>query len=161
MGASAGAHLAAIALLSPTFGTPPVAGFVGIYGVYVLVAHWQADSWRNAPGGGDKTEAMIGCTPFDDPQRYHDASPRQQITYAAAMPALLIWRDADREVLPEQSAAFGRALIQARFAVRQVEVPGAGHLWFSEDGPDVAGSHSARIAPDLLRFLASTLGARA
>jgi acetyl esterase/lipase len=159
LGVSAGAHLAATALLSPAFQTPPVKGFVGIYGVYDLLAHWQADTWRNAAEGTDKTVAMIGCTPFHDPLRYHAASPLRQITYDAALPVLLVWGDADREVSPEQSTAFGRALIQARFPVRQVEVPGAGHMWFSEEGPEAPGSHSARIAPDLLRFLTTTLGA--
>lgn len=161
LGVSAGAHLSALALLSRAIETPPVAGFVGIYGVYDLMAHWQADTWRNAAPGTDKTEAMIGCAPFDDPARYHHASPLRQITYEAALPVLLIWGAADREVLPDQSAAFARALTQARFPVRTVEVPGAGHMWFSEEGPQAEGSHSARIAPDLLRFLSSTLGARA
>lgn len=162
LGVSAGAHLSALALLSRGIETPEVAGFVGVYGVYDLMAHWQADTWRNAAPGTDKTEAMIGCSPFEDPARYHDASPLRQITYGAALPVLLVWGAADREVLPdEQSASFARALTQARFPVRTLEVPGAGHLWFSEDGPEAEGSHSARIAPDILRFLSSTLGARA
>ena len=157
LGVSAGAHLSSLALLSPAFDTPPVAGFVGAYGVYDLMAHWQADTWRNAAPGTDKTEAMIGGTPFDDPARYHAASPLRQITYDAALPVLLTWGAADREVLPAQSEGFARALTQARFPVRTIEVPGVGHMWFSEDGPEVAGSASARIAPDLHRFLTSTL----
>lgn len=161
LGVSAGAHLSALALLSRAVETPPVAGFVGIYGVYDLMAHWQADAWRNAPEGADKTVAMIGCTPFDDPRRYHQASPLRQITYGAALPVLLVWGNADRDVLPEQSAAFARALTQARFPVRQIELPDAGHLWFSEDDPEAEGSYSARIAPTLLRFLSSSLGAGA
>ena len=161
LGVSAGAHLSALAVLSRAVETPPVAGFIGIYGVYDLMAHWQVDTWRNSPDGADKTVAMIGCTPFDDPLRYHQASPLRQITYVGALPVLLVWGLADREVLPEQSSAFSRALTQARFPVRQIELPDAGHMWFSEDGPDVDGSHSARIAPALLRFLTSTLGAAA
>lgn len=161
LGVSAGAHLGALALLSRDIATPPVAGFAGIYGVYDLMAHWQADLWRNAADGQDKTQAMIGCTPFDDPLRYHQASPLRQITYGAAMPVLLVWGLADRDVLPDQSAAFARALTQARFPVRQIELPDAGHMWFSEEGPEVEGSHSARIAPALLRFLQSVPGTRA
>lgn len=158
LGVSAGAHLASLALLSRNIPTPPVTGFAGIYGVYDLMAHWQADLWRHAAPGTDKTEAMIGATPFHDPQRFHDASPLRQITYEGAMPVLLVWGRADREVMPRQSEEFARALTQARFPVRCVELPDAGHLWFSEEGPESAGSHSARIAPDLLRFLKSILG---
>lgn len=154
VGVSAGAHLSALAILSDQFALPPVRAFVGVYGVYDLMAHWQADVWRNAAPGHNKTEAMLGCTPFDDPLLFHRASPLRQITYDKALPALLIWGQADREVMPDaQSAAFARALVQARFPVRTLELPDAGHLWFSEEGPESGGSHSARVAPDLLRFV--------
>lgn len=158
LGVSAGAHLAALALLSRDVPTPPVAGFAGIYGVYDLMSHWQADLWRNAAPGTDKTEAMLGAAPFDDPQRFHDASPLRQITFGAAMPVLLVWGGADTEVSPRQSEDFAQALTQARFPVRSMKLPDAGHMWFSEDGPEVVGSHSARTAPHLLRFLTSVLG---
>lgn len=158
LGASAGAHLAALALLSRNVQTPPVAGFAGIYGVYDLLSHWQADLWRNAPPGTDKTHAMLGKSPFEDPQLVHDASPLRQITYAAAMPVLLVWGGSDTEVLPRQSEDFARALTQARFPVRSLTLPDAGHIWFSEEGPEIPGSHSARTAPHLLRFLTTILG---
>ncbi|TNH14115.1 alpha/beta hydrolase [Halomonas sp. BL6] len=159
LGVSAGAHLSSLALLSNAFETPNVAGFIGVYGVYDLMVHWQADLWRNAAPGADKTVAMLGATPFDDPQLYHSASPLRQITYDKAFPTLLIWGQLDREVLPEyQSAAFSRALQQAHFPVRNVELPDAGHLWFSEDGPEVPGSHSSRVAPDIFRFIKRQIG---
>lgn len=154
LGVSAGAHLSALAILSDDFAAPPVTAFIGIYGVYDLMAHWQADVWRNAAPRQDKTEAMMGCTPFDDPQLFHSASPLRQITYSKSLPVLLIWGGSDREVLPEeQSEEFSRALVQARFPVRTVELRDAGHLWFSEAGPEVDGSHSARVAPDILSFV--------
>lgn len=152
LGVSAGAHLGALALLSDAFETPPVCGFAGIYGVYDLMAHWQHDLAAHGRPGEDLTERMIGCTPFGDPQRFHDASPLRQITYAKSMPVFLSWGHADREVSPQQSAAFATALQQAGYAVRCREFDDAGHFWFSEEDPLTSGNTAAKIAPDLTLF---------
>lgn len=159
LGVSAGAHLTALALLSDAFETPPVRCFAGIYGVYDLMAHWQGDLAVHARPGEDLTERMIGCTPYDDPQRFHDASPLRQITYAKAMPVFLSWGHNDREVSPTQSAAFAIALRQAGFPVRCREFDEAGHFWFSEEDPELAGSVSARLAPELASFFKRSLAA--
>ena len=159
LGVSAGAHLGALVTLSGAFRVPAPRALVGIYGVYDLMSHWQADLPRNSGPGTDKTERMIGCTPFDDPQRFHDGSPLRQITYERALPTFLAWGHRDQDVAPEQSAAFARALRQARYPVTVVELTDAAHLWFSEQDPDVAGGHSARIAPALVDFLARSLAA--
>lgn len=152
LGASAGAHLTALALLSDAFETPAVVGFAGIYGVYDLMAHWQSDLSAHARTEPDLTERMIGCTPYDDPQRFHDASPLRQITYGRAIPVFLSWGHLDRDVRPDQSAAFAVALRQAGYAVRCREFAEAGHFWFSEEDPAVAGTTSAQVAPDLVQF---------
>ncbi|MDQ0458152.1 alpha/beta hydrolase [Rhizobium paknamense] len=159
LGVSAGAHLGALASLSPAFNCPVPKAFAGIYGVYDLLAHWQADRAVNSVTAMDKTECLLGVKPFANPLIYHQASPLRQITYDRAMPVFLCWGHVDREVAPEQSAAFAVALRQAGYPVTAVELPDAAHLWFSEEAPDAPGSFSARIAPALLRFFRRVLTA--
>lgn len=157
LGVSAGAHLTALALLSDAFDTPQVLCFAGIYGVYDLMAHWQHDLVVHARPSDDLTARMIGCTPYEDPQRYHDASPLRQITYKAAMPVFLSWGHLDREVCPSQSADFAAALRQAGFPVRCREFDDAGHFWFSEDSLNAPVTAAARLAPDLTQFFRRAL----
>lgn len=157
LGISAGAHLGALAVLRPSDAMPKIRAFAGIYGVYDLMAHWQADAACNSGRGTDKTEAMLGCAPFADPQRYHDASPLRQITYERALPVFLCWGHLDRDIAPSQSANFAHALKQAGYPVTCVEFSEAPHLWFSEERPDEAGSFSARLAPSLVRFFKRVL----
>lgn len=157
-GASAGGHLAALAALSDRPDLPPLpklSALVGAYGVYDLFRHWQDGRADNPALGEDITESMLGTTPFEDPQRYFDASPLFQVRYAKnALKTLLIWGEDDRDVLPEtQSKAFVLALRQARFFVRTIPVPGAGHFWFSEEPLDDPRSRTAQIAPAIVRFL--------
>ena len=153
LGVSAGAHLAALVALSDRFTAPAPRGLIAVSGVYDLMVQWQHDLALNSPPGEDKIERMIGCTPFNDPQVYHDASPLRQITYAKAMPVMLAWGHLDRDIPPDQSVRFAQALRQARFPVRTFEFPDAAHHWLAEQEFTDVGSHCARLAPDLLRFL--------
>ncbi len=157
LGASAGAHLGALVSLSSEFECPKPKVFAGIYGVYDLFAHWQTDRDANSVTATDKTEAMLGVTPFADPLLYHRASPLRQITYDRQMPVLLCWGHLDRDVAPEQSATFARALRQAGYPVTAIELPDAPHIWFSEESPDAENGFSARIAPALVRFFKRNL----
>ena len=157
LGVSAGAHLGALVTLNDALGAPRVRAFAGIYGVYDLVAHWQADAALKAAPGTDKTERMMGSTPSDAPSLYRDASPIRHITSERALPVYLAWGHLDRDVSPAQSTAFARALRQAGYAVTVTELPAAGHLWFSQEDPNDPGTHSARVAPELLRFLRDAL----
>jgi acetyl esterase/lipase len=159
LGVSAGGHLGALVSLSAAFNCPQPKAFAGIYGVYDLMAHWQADQAVNSVTAPDKTEIMLGKRPFSDPLLYHMASPLRQITETRSMPVFLCWGHVDRDVSPQQSSTFADALRQAGYPVTALEFPDAGHLWFSEDGPDVAGSHSARLAPSLLRFFERSIKA--
>jgi acetyl esterase/lipase len=161
LGVSAGGHLGALVSLSDEFDCPQPKVFAGIYGVYDLLAHWQADRDSNSVTAFDKTERMLGAKPFADPQLYHRASPLRQITYERSMPVFLCWGHLDRDVAPEQSAGFARALRQAGYPVTAVELPDAPHLWFSEETPEAPGSFSARVAPALIRFLKRNLAAPA
>lgn len=153
LGASAGAHLAALAALTHDRSLN-FRALIGVYGVYDLFAHWQADLDKNPEPGQDHTVRMLGATPYDDPQLYFDASPIRHVSYARnALKTLLIWGADDVDVLPVQSESFARALRQARFFVRTQSVPGAGHFWFSDQPIDSPHSHSGKVAPSLVDFL--------
>jgi acetyl esterase/lipase len=159
LGASAGAHLTSLAALAqgePWLDGPtvPFKALVVCYGVYDLVAHWQADLDKNPEPGQDHTVRMLGATPYDDQQLYFDASPIRHVAYARnALKTLVIWGADDGDVLPYQSESFVRALRQARFFVRAVAVPGAGHFWFSEEPIDALGSATGKVAPGVVAFL--------
>ncbi|ABQ67803.1 Dipeptidyl aminopeptidase/acylaminoacyl-peptidase-like protein [Rhizorhabdus wittichii RW1] len=170
-GASAGAHLAALAALAPEhrafeaskslngFGSiaAHVKVLVGAYGIYDLFRHWQDDLALNPPPDGNVVRNLLGCDPFDNQQRYVDASPLRQISYAAnKVSALIAWGGDDEFVNPAQSEIFVRALQQARFNVRTHKAVGASHFWVNHALSDPLG-HSARFAPVLAEFLDSFL----
>ena len=160
LGASAGAHLAALVALSDRFATPPLKALIGVYGVYDLVSHWHESK---DPGAADENlaERMMGCTPEDNQERYLDASPVRHVTQARnRLPTLLVWGDADQVVLPAQSESFAVALRQAQFPLRTQVVPGAGHFWFSEQPLTEPNGHTARVAPLLTRFAHQHLRAK-
>jgi acetyl esterase/lipase len=158
LGASAGAHLSALAAL--TGEARGVEVLVLAYGVYDLFDHWDADRWRYSGPGSDLTERMLGATPHEDPERYFAASPRLQATSARAsrLKAMLLWGDADDVVLPRQSEGFARTLEQAGAVVRTEAVAGAGHFWFSSEPPTEPGGRTAAVAPRIVRFLKQHLG---
>lgn len=158
LGASAGAHLSALAAL--TGEARGVEVLVLAYGVYDLFDHWDADRWRYSGPGSDLTERMLGASPHEDPERYFAASPRLQVTAARAsgLKAMLVWGDADDVVLPRQSEAFARTLEQAGAVVRTEVVQGAGHFWFSSEPPEDPASRTAALAPRIVRFLKQHLG---
>jgi acetyl esterase/lipase len=162
LGASAGAHLGSLAVLSGTLFDSPdfpavaprVKAMVLVYGVYDLFAHWQACRAENAAPGWDFTERFMGCAPYDDPWLYAQASPLRHVSYAGNGAAtLVVWGTADAMVAPAQSEAFAQALQQARFTVRTCPVIGATHYWFSEDPIDEPGGFTAFVAPRIARFL--------
>ncbi|KPF80719.1 hypothetical protein IP70_25095 [alpha proteobacterium AAP38] len=163
LGASAGAHLASLVALAgdrvPVRAEgdgplPSLRALVGIYGVYDLFSHWQADLAGNAGPGKDAAARMLGADPYDDPDLYAAASPLRQVRRMGnALPVLLAWGTHDTDVLPGQSEGMLTALRQAGFPVRGRPVLGATHYWFSEQDPTEEGSFSAQLAPDLLRFL--------
>jgi acetyl esterase/lipase len=171
IGSSAGAHLAAMTALAgakPLFAqgygddkhagvTPAPKVLVGVYGVYDLFSHWQADAWRNAADNEDFTERFLGGAPYADQQRYFDASPIRHVAYGIPFKTLLIWGDEDPEVLPAQSKGMLTALTQARAFVRAMPVQGAGHFWFSEDAIADPRGFNSFVAPRLLRFLKAHL----
>lgn len=163
VGDSAGAHLAALVALAgetPLFadaggGAPDtrVKAVVGVYGVYDLVQQWNHDlvSRPDDP----ICEKFIGVAPTQNRRRYFDASPLSYATTENNATAFLLSRGLEDDIVDHrlQSQAFLTALKQARFFVRSVAMPGAGHFWMS-DPLDETGSIPGDLAPRLFRFLA-------
>jgi acetyl esterase/lipase len=169
-GASAGAHLAALAALggrSPIFaGSYPgdphagvdtaVKALIGVYGVYDLAAMWEA--YRVASPLDNNIENFLGAAPPDNRQLYFDASPISYATTANNNIAVLLAFGTEDDLVDRKphSEAFLKALKQAGFFARSCVVQGAGHYWLS-DPLDETGSYSGFFAPRLVRFLAEKL----
>jgi acetyl esterase/lipase len=169
-GASAGAHLGALAALGgrakifargypgdPHAGVDTtVKAFVGVYGVYDLVAMWEM--YRLASPLDNNIENFLGGAPPDDRQLYFDAAPISYATYANNKTAVLLACGTEDDLVDRKphSEAFLKALKQAGFFARSCVVQGAGHYWLS-DPLDETGSYTGFFAPRLLRFLAERL----
>ena len=170
MGDSAGGHLAALVALAgdhPTFaGAYPgdahaklstkVKVAVGVYGVYDLLAQWNYDL---GPRLRDPiVEKFLGAAPMENRRVYFDASPASYVTTDNNATAFLLSWGLEDDIVDRagQSEAFLRLLKQARFFVRTVAIPGAGHFWMS-DPIEEPGSFTAHLAPRLMRFLAEKL----
>ena len=93
LGASAGAHLAALAALSGKkfLGAYPhdpfaatdtsVKVLVGVYGVYDLYAMWCSLQVQDGRNSDNKVEKFVGAPPMANRQIYFDASPVSYATY--------------------------------------------------------------------------------
>ena len=170
IGASAGAHLAALAALSGKkfLGAYPhdpfaaadtsVKTLVGVYGVYDMHAMWCSLQVQDGRNSDNKVEKFIGAPPMADRQTYFDASPVSYATYANnAIGVLLATGTEDDLVDPKtQTETFQLALKQAGFFVRPCIVSGAPHYWMN-DPIEEPGSLSGFLAPRLMRFLAERL----
>jgi acetyl esterase/lipase len=170
LGASAGAHLAALAALAGkkfTGGYPQdpfaavstaVKTLVGVYGVYDLAAMWTSLQVQDGRNSDNKVEKLMGAPPMADRQLYFDASPISYATYDNnGIGVLLATGTNDDLVDPKsQTEPFQLALKQAGFFVRPCIVPGAPHYWMN-DPIDEPGSLSGFLAPRLMRFLAEKL----
>jgi acetyl esterase/lipase len=170
LGASAGAHLAALAALSGKkfIGAYPqdsfaaidtsVKALVGVYGVYDPYAMWCSLQVQDGRNSDNKVEKFIGAPPMADRQAYFDASPISYATYTNnTIGVLLATGTNDDLVDPKtQTEPFQLALKQAGFFVRPCIVPGAPHYWMN-DPIEEPGSLSGFLAPRLLRFLAERL----
>ncbi len=170
IGASAGAHLAALAALrgrSPIFadGYPgdahaavesTVKALIGVYGVYDLAAMWEA--YRVASPLDNNIENFLGAALPENRQLYFDASPISYATYANNKTAVLLAYGTEDDLVDRRphSEAFLKALKQAGFFARSCVVQGAGHYWLS-DPLDETGSYTGFFMPRLTRFLAEKL----
>ena len=170
LGASAGAHLAALAALgadSAVFtGLYPddpcakadarVKALIGVYGVYDLVEMWQRYHLQSPHE--NNIENFMGAAPMDDPRRYFDASPINYATFANNGIGVLLSVGTEDDLVDRRSQtdAFLMRLKQAGFFVRTCIVQGAPHYWVG-DPIEEPGSYSGFMAPRLVRFLAERL----
>ena len=168
LGASAGAHLSALAALggSKFAGGYPRDAFasvstsvkvlVGVYGVYDLNAMWA--TYRHQSSLENNIEKFLGASPMEDRQLYFDSSPINYATYANNKVAVLLATGTQDDLVDRaaHTDAFQLALKQAGFFVRPCIVPGAPHYWMN-DPIDEPTSFSGFLAPRLQRFLAERL----
>ncbi len=170
-GASAGAHLAALAALgghepgiqgrlSRTIAHATVStrvkALVGVYGVYDLAQMWQRYQLQSPRE--NNIENFMGAAPMDDPRLYFDASPINYATFAnnAIGVFLAVGTEDDLVDRRAQTDVFLMRLKQANFFVRTCIVQGAPHYWLS-DPIEEPGSYSGFMAPRLIRFLEERL----
>ncbi|MFZ3358986.1 MAG: alpha/beta hydrolase [Xanthobacteraceae bacterium] len=168
LGASAGAHLAALAALAGkkfAGGYPQdpfasadtgVKALIGVYGIYDAVAMWT--NYQVQGGRDNNFQKFMGVTPMEDRQLYFDASPISYATLANNGIGVLLVTGTEDDLVDRkvQTDPFQLALKQAGFFVRPCIVPGAPHYWMN-DPIDEPGSLTGFLAPRLLRFLAEKL----
>jgi acetyl esterase/lipase len=169
MGASAGAHLAALAALAgesvfaggyPQDPHASVSGkvkvLVGVYGIYDVLEMWHKYNEQNPRE--NNIEKFIGVSPMDDRRPYFEASPISYATTANNKLAVMLACGTHDDLVNKaaQTDAFLLALKQAGFFVRPCILQGASHYWMN-DPIDEPGSHSGFLAPRLVRFLADKL----
>jgi acetyl esterase/lipase len=168
MGASAGAHLAALAALGgakfagaypqdPFAATPAsVKALVAVYGIYDVLAMWT--SYQVQGGAENNIQKFLGAAPMENRQLYFDASPVSYATYANNKVAVLLVTGTEDDLVDRkaQTEPFQLALKQAGFFVRPCIIHGAPHYWMS-DPIEEPGSYSGFLAPRLMRFLAEKL----
>ena len=170
IGASAGAHLSALAALAGS--VPPFAGgypqdahaavstkvkvLVGVYGIYDVLEMWQKYNLQNPLD--NNIEKFIGVSPMDDRKPYFEASPISYATIANNKTAVLLACGTEDDLVNRhaQTDAFLLALKQAGFFVRPCILQGAPHYWMN-DPIDEPGSFTGFLAPRLMRFLAEKL----
>jgi acetyl esterase/lipase len=170
IGASAGAHLAALAALGWSSGKfskaypqdafasvdAGVKALVGVYGIYDAVAMWT--NYQLQGGRDNNFQKFMGAPPMENRQLYFDASPISYATFANNAIGVLLVTGIEDDLVDRKAHTdpFQLALKQSGFFVRPCIVPGAPHYWMS-DPIDEPGSYSGFLAPRLLRFLAERL----
>jgi acetyl esterase/lipase len=169
-GASAGAHLAALAALgaesAPFKNAYPddahavlsskVKAFIGVYGVYDVAEMWQRYQLQSPRE--NNIENFMGCAPMEDPRRYFEASPVNYATFANNQIGVFLSVGTEDDLVNRraQTNAFLLKLKQANFFVRTCIAQGAPHYWLN-DPIEEPGSYSGFMAPRLLRFLQERL----
>ncbi len=169
-GASAGAHLAALATLggsSSIFkGAYPkdphatvstkVKALIGVYGVYDLADMWRRYQLQSPRE--NNIENFLGASPMDDPRLYFEASPINYATFANNQIGVFLSVGTEDDLVDRraQTDAFLPRLKQANFFARTCIVQGAPHYWVGDpiEEPD---SYPGFMAPRLMRFLKERL----
>jgi acetyl esterase/lipase len=168
IGASAGAHLAALAALSGKkfTGSYPqdvfasvdtaVKALIGVYGIYDVIAMWT--NYQVQGGRENNIQKFMGVPPMENRQLYFDASPISYATFDNSAIGVLLVTGTEDDLVDHrvQTHPFQLALKQAGIFVRPCIVHGAPHYWMN-DPIDEQGSYGSFLAPRLLRFLAERL----
>jgi acetyl esterase/lipase len=170
LGASAGAHIAALAALSGNAGkfangypqdafakeSAGVKALIGVYGIYDVLAMWT--TYQNQGPTENNIQKFLGASPMEDRQLYFDASPISYATFANNKIGVFLVTGTEDDLVDRkmQTEPFQLALKQAGFFVRPCIVAGAPHYWMN-DPIDEPSSYSGFLAPRLLRFLAEKL----
>ncbi len=145
LGASAGAHLAAVAALT----RPEVDAFVGLYGIYDFFnRHATRFDWPVIP------RAVMKATPDQAPERYRQASP-VDLVGPGSPPSLLITGDYDSLVHPEETRMYARVLEEAGVDVTVLEVP-----WGQHGFDALSGLRARSVAGTIADWLGSRVGPR-
>lgn len=147
-GGSAGAHLAAMAALTPSAPDERVAACVGMYGIYDMA---NRDRTR-APWGMIPTTVM-GVTYADQPERYRSVSPIDQ-DLRDSPPFLLVHGTHDTLVPIGEAEQFERVLTAAERPVDLLPVYGAQHAFDALSG--ITSRTVAAAIRDWLRRTVST-----
>ncbi len=140
IGASAGAHLAALAALSgkkfaggyphDAFASvdPSVKALIGVYGIYDAVAMWT--NYQVQGGRDNNFEKFMGISPMENRQLYFDASPISYATFGNNAIGVLLVTGTEDELVDRklQTDPFQLALKQAGFFVRPAIVTGRAAL---------------------------------
>ena len=169
VGDFAGAHLSAPAALAgeePAYSSEyrsdanvavsaKVKAVVGFYGVYDMLAQWQHD--LVARPRDNIAEKFLGAAPHTNRKVFFEASPISYATVNRNSTRFLLIHGTDDDIVDPatQSVAFLNALTQARFFVRRVVIPGAGHFFVTDPVDDT--SFGGFAGPRVLRFLADAL----
>ena len=169
IGDSAGGHLSALVALageeplySSEYKSDPNAGVsakvkavVGVYAVYDMTAQWQHDLLARPLD--NISEKFLGTAPHTDRKVFFEASPISYAVTSKNSTRFLLVHGTDDDIVdpPTQSVAFLNALTQARFFVRRVIIPGAGHFFMTDPVDDT--SYGGIAGPRVLRFLADVL----
>ena len=140
LGASAGAHLAALAALGGkkfAGGYPQdpfaavdagVKALVGVYGIYDAVAMWT--NYQVQGGRDNNFQKFMGASPMENRQLYFDASPISYATLANNAIGVLLVTGTEDDLVDRkvQTDPFQLALKQAGFFVRPVHRAGRAAL---------------------------------
>src|SRR6266446_6100613 len=144
MGASAGAHLAALAALGrDSFkGAYPndaqasvsaqVNALVGVYGVYDVLDMWQRYALYSPRE--NNIENFLGASPMEDPRLYFEASPINYASFANNAIGVLLCVGTEDDLVDRRSQtdAFLVRLKRANFFARTCIVQGAPHYWMGD-----------------------------
>lgn len=156
-GGSAGAHLAALAALTPNRPEyqpgfeetdTSVSACVALYGIYdFLNRNRTRQDWPLIP------KVVMKADPVADAAKFREASPLDQIT-ADAPPFLVIHGSHDSLVPPTEARVFVEALrSESQGEVQYLEVEGAQHAFDAVSSP-----RSRRVAAVATEFLAAHSG---